>query len=93
MHLPNVQNPESARALESPTSSRGASWLQFSTPLLAAMAAVGLTLGGLLIGYEPVGDDPDLMYKPVKTELARALRSGTLPFWSDRFGLGIPLIA
>ena len=62
-------------------------------PLLAAMTVVGLTLGGLLIGYQPVGDDPDLMYRPIKMELARALRSGTLPFWSDRFGLGMPLMA
>src|SRR5271166_5672119 len=62
-------------------------------PLLAALTVVGLTLGGLLIGYQPVGDDPDLMYRPIKIELARALRSGTLPFWSDRFGMGMPLMA
>ncbi len=62
-------------------------------PLLAALSVVGLTLGGLLIGYQPVGDDPDLMYRPIKSELARSLRSGTLPFWSDRFGLGVPLLA
>jgi hypothetical protein len=62
-------------------------------PLFAALTVVGLTLGGLLIGYQPVGDDPDLMYRPIKSELARALRGGTLPFWSDRFGLGMPLLA
>ncbi|MGO9596842.1 MAG: hypothetical protein ACLP7Q_02345, partial [Isosphaeraceae bacterium] len=62
-------------------------------PLLAALTVVGLTLGGLIIGYQPVGDDPDLMYRPIKIELARALRSGTLPFWSDRFGMGMPLMA
>ena len=62
-------------------------------PLLAALTVVGLTLGGLLIGYQPVGDDPDLMYRPIKIELAMALRSGTLPFWSDRFGMGMPLMA
>jgi hypothetical protein len=66
---------------------------RISIPLLAAMLAVGLLLGGLLVGYEPVGADPDLMYRPIKSELARALRAGALPFWSDRFGLGVPLVA
>ena len=50
-------------------------------------------MGGLLIGYEPVGGDPDRMYRPIKTELASSLRQGTLPFWSDKFGLGVPLVA
>ncbi len=67
--------------------------LRKSTPLFAAMLFVGLALGGLLVGYEPVGGDPDLMYRPIKSELVRALRRGTLPFWSDRFGLGAPLMA
>src|SRR5437879_3087900 len=63
------------------------------TPLLAAVGVVGLTLGGLLVGYEPVGGDPDCMYRPIKMELARALRAGGLPFWSGRFGIGTPLVA
>jgi hypothetical protein len=46
-----------------------------------------------LVGYGPVGGDPDLMYRPIKSELARSLRQGRLPFWSDRFGLGVPLVA
>src|SRR5579864_166424 len=62
-------------------------------PLWAAVLAVGSLLGGLLVGYEPVGGDPDTMYRPIKTELARALQDGRLPFWSDRFGLGVPLLA
>ncbi len=33
------------------------------------------------------------MYKPVKSELARSLALGRLPFWSDRFGIGVPLVA
>jgi hypothetical protein len=33
------------------------------------------------------------MYQPLKRELARALSTGRLPFWSDRLGLGIPLVA
>ena len=64
-----------------------------SLPLIVAILAVGLALGGLLIGYEPVGGDPDTMYRPIKSELARSLKAGTLPFWSDRFGLGVPLVA
>lgn len=60
--------------------------------LLAHLAAL-VILGGLLVGYEPVGGDPDRLYRPLKTELARSLRDGRLPFWSDRFGLGIPLVA
>ena len=62
-------------------------------PLLVALVAVGLTVGGLLLGYEPVGGDPDWLYRPLKTELGRSLREGHLPFWSDRFGLGVPLVA
>lgn len=54
---------------------------------------LGLTLGGLLIGYEPVGGDPDGMYRPIKSELARALRTGRLPLWSDHIGVGITLVA
>ena len=62
-------------------------------PLLALVAVVGLSLGGVCVGYVPVGADPDVMYKPIKTELARALARGELPFWTDRLGLGVPLAA
>jgi hypothetical protein len=62
-------------------------------PLVLAIALVGGVLGGLLVGYEPVGGDPDRLYRPLKTELARTLAEGRLPFWSSRFGLGIPLVA
>jgi hypothetical protein len=62
-------------------------------PLFLALALVGTILGGLLVGYEPVGGDPDRMYRPLKSELARALEQGRLPFWSDKFGLGLPLVA
>jgi hypothetical protein len=58
-----------------------------------AALSVGGLLSGLLIGYEPVGGDPDRLYRPLKTELARALGEGRLPFWSDRLGLGVPLVA
>jgi hypothetical protein len=50
-------------------------------------------MGPVLAGYAPIGDDPELMYQPIKTELVRALSAGRLPFWSDRFGLGMPLVA
>ena len=66
---------------------------QTERPWLFAMLAVGGLLGGLLVGYEPVDGDPDRMYRPLKTELAAALREGRLPFWSDRFGVGVPLVA
>ena len=62
-------------------------------PLTVALVAVGLTVGGLLVGYEPVGGDPDRLYRPLKMELGRLLGEGRLPFWSDRFGLGVPLVA
>src|SRR5437016_3123003 len=42
-------------------------------PLILALVLVGAILGGLLVGYEPVGGDPDRMYRPLKSELARAL--------------------
>jgi hypothetical protein len=62
--------------------------------LLAALLAVGVTLSPVLFGFlEPVGGDPDQLYRPIKAELARAYRGGHLPFWSDRFGLGVPLLA
>jgi hypothetical protein len=54
---------------------------------------VGVVLSPLLFGWEPVGGDPDLLYRPIKEELARALQRGELPFWSDHFGLGVPLVA
>jgi hypothetical protein len=60
---------------------------------LAAPLTVAFLLAGLLVGYAPVGLDPDGMYRPIKTELARAMRGGRLPFWSDRLGLGCPLVA
>jgi hypothetical protein len=62
-------------------------------PLILALLLVGTIPGGLLVGYEPVGGDPDRMYRPLKSELARALEDGRLPFWSHRFGLGVPLVA
>jgi hypothetical protein len=62
-------------------------------PLLLALGLVGTFLGGLLVGYEPTGGDPDRLYRPLKVELSRALRDGTLPFWCQRLGLGVPLVA
>src|SRR3954463_11015976 len=62
-------------------------------PLVVSLVVVGLTLAGLAAGYEPIGSDPDLLYRPLKSELARALGEGRLPLWSDRFGLGVPLAA
>ncbi|HWE39022.1 MAG TPA: hypothetical protein VG406_20915 [Isosphaeraceae bacterium] len=62
-------------------------------PWIVAMLAVAAPLAGLLVGFEPVGGDPDRLYRPIKQELARALRAGRLPFWSDRFGVGMPLVA
>jgi hypothetical protein len=67
--------------------------LRHETPLLIALILIGAALGGLLVGYEPQGGDPDRLYRPLKAELARALAAGTLPFWSERFGLGVPLVA
>src|SRR4051794_36511815 len=66
---------------------------RFSLPFLSTIALAGLVMSPLLVGYEPVGGDPDRIYRPVKAELARSLRLGQLPFWSDRFGLGVPLVA
>jgi hypothetical protein len=57
------------------------------------ICVVGLALGLSLAGPSPIGGDPDLMYKPIKSELARSLAVGLLPFWSDRFGIGVPLVA
>ena len=62
-------------------------------PLALAVALVGLVLGGLPIGFEPFGGDPERLYRPLKSELARSLAAGKLPFWSERFGLGVPLVA
>jgi hypothetical protein len=62
-------------------------------PLLFTLVLIGVVLSGLLIGFEPVGGDPDRVYRPIKSELARALDEWRLPFWSNRFGLGVPLVA
>jgi len=68
-------------------------WARISVPGWIAVGAVAMVLSPLLIGIEPVGSDPDLLYRPIKSELTRSLRSGTLPFWSDLFGVGVPLLA
>jgi hypothetical protein len=64
-----------------------------TSPALIPPLIVALLLLPVLAGFEPVGGDPDLMYRPIKTELARGLRAGQLPYWSDHFGIGTPLIA
>jgi hypothetical protein len=46
-----------------------------------------------LLGFAPLGNDPEILYRPIKLELARSLAAGTLPYWSDRMGLGVPLVA
>ena len=61
--------------------------------MLAAVGVVGIVMAPVLVGFAPLGGDPELMYQPIKAELARALAEGRLPFWSDRFGLGVPLVA
>jgi len=61
--------------------------------MLATACVVGIVLYLTLAGFVPVGGDPELMYQPIKRELARALSAGRLPFWSDRLGLGVPLAA
>lgn len=62
-------------------------------PLLVILGIVALTMSGLWIGLEPIGADPDNMYRPIKSELSRALSQKTLPLWSDLFGIGTPLAA
>ena len=64
-----------------------------TSPFSVSLLIVGLLLCPLLIGIEPIGGDPDMMYRPIKFELAQHLRQGVLPYWSDHFGLGVPLIA
>ena len=62
-----------------------------TSPFSVSLLIVGLVLCPLFVGIEPIGGDPDMMYRPIKFELARHLRQGTLPYWSDYFGLGTPL--
>jgi hypothetical protein len=66
---------------------------RLQSPAVMTAALTGFLLLGLLLGIEPVGGDPDRLYRPLKAELARSLAEGRLPLWSDRFGLGIPLLA
>lgn len=66
---------------------------RLSSPLLAAVLAVGGVVSPLLAGVVPVGGDPAFLYRPLKAELARALAQGRLPEWSDRLGLGVPVVA
>lgn len=76
-------------ALESTTVLR-----KFANPwMLAAAGVVAVVMAPVLFGLAPLSGDPEQMYQPFKTELARALANGRLPFWSDRFGLGVPLVA
>ncbi len=64
-----------------------------SVPLIVTCATVGLIMAGLLVGYEPSGGDPDRIFRPIKAELSASLKQGTLPYWSERLGLGAPLVA
>src|SRR3954447_11062450 len=66
---------------------------RFLSPGVLAVTLTGLLVGGLLVGFEPVGGDPDRLYRPLKQELSRDMTEGRLPFWGGRFGLGIPLVA
>ena len=59
-------------------------------PLVVAVVLVGVILGGLLVGYEPVGGDPDRLYRPLKSELARALAAGRLPVLERAVRAGRP---
>ncbi len=45
-------------------------------PLILAVALAGAVLGGLLVGYEPVGGDPDRLYRPLKSELGPRAQGG-----------------
>ncbi len=69
----------------------------YSIPHLRSLVLVicGVVLALILswAGPYPIGGDPDLMYKPIKSELARSLAAGRLPFWSHHFGIGVPLVA
>ena len=49
---------------------------------LAVLGVIGVSLVLSLFGPYPIGGDPDLMYKPIKSELKRSLEAGQLPFWS-----------
>ena len=62
-------------------------------PLVIVVCVGGGVLGLTLAGFAPLGGDPELMYLPIKSELSRALAANRLPFWSDGFGLGTPLVA
>lgn len=64
-----------------------------ATSIAFAIVIAGVALAPLWFGFEPVGGDPDRLYRPIKAELARALKRGEPPLWSDRFGLGVPLAA
>jgi hypothetical protein len=72
---------------------RPRSWIWNTPPLLVSTVLAGLSLGVLFLGIEPIGSDPDQMYRPIKQELARALGEARLPYWSERLGLGVPLVA
>ena len=40
-------------------------------PAVVTVGLAGLLVGGLLVGFEPVGGDPDRLYRPLKEEFAR----------------------
>jgi hypothetical protein len=61
--------------------------------IFATIFGIGLALALAWAGPCPIGGDPDLMYKPIKSELGRSLAEGRLPLWSSRFGIGVPLVA
>ena len=44
--------------------------------MLAAVCVVGAVMAPVLAGFAPLGGDPELMYQPIKAELARSLGRG-----------------
>jgi hypothetical protein len=47
----------------------------------------------LLLGFEPKGGDPERIFRPINLVRSEAFRRGEIPWWSDQFGLGVPLVA
>ena len=60
---------------------------------LLLAAAAWLLFGDVLRGHVYYGGDIARIYLPLRTALSAALREGRLPWWTNKVGIGYPLVA
>lgn len=74
-------------------SKRRIAWEQALPIVLVLVGAGWLLFGAALCGSVYYGGDIARIYLPLRAALTSALREGRLPWWTNKVGLGYPLVA